>query len=112
MTTKEFANIINKTNGRFFHVAFYKKDGSLRILNGQSCHIDLESLNEGYITVFDIKKRAWRRIRTDSVVSFKCGNHMISSTVTLPSLKPVTVNVVSAQDFFSNIKPGTVMGVL
>ena len=64
--------------GKFFTVTFRKKDGSLRTLNGRlGVHFGKQlgkPTTAGipkYIVVYDVQKRAYRNINTDTVLEVK-----------------------------------------
>lgn len=66
--------IIQKTNGKVFTVDFTKKDGTMRTMNarlGVTKHLrGGESTTKDYsnlVTVFDMQKKAYRNINTDTV---------------------------------------------
>lgn len=73
-------NLIKKLIGnKFFSVTFIKKDGTLRNMNarlGVTKHLkggtkkyNTDSLN--YLTVFDLKKKAYRTINLNTLKSIK-----------------------------------------
>ena len=73
------AAIENQTNGKIFSVLFFKKDGTIRKLNGR---VGVKKGVKGignkidhskYITVYDMKKKGFRNVNKDSIVAFRCG---------------------------------------
>ena len=67
--------------GKFFTVTFKKKDGSIRKLNGRlGVHFGKKlgkSTVAGipkYLTVYDVQKRAYRNVNTDTVLAVSMKN--------------------------------------
>lgn len=68
---------ILNSNGKIFTVEFIKKDGTLRTLNGRlgvTKHLKggTSTLNPNtYITVFDLKTKAYRAVNKFTILSVK-----------------------------------------
>lgn len=77
MYTLSLADMVTKSSGKFVTVTFYKKDGSLRIMNcrlgvtkhlkGGECTLDREK----FIIVYDMVKKGYRAIDKETIVSVK-----------------------------------------
>jgi hypothetical protein len=77
MNTLTLADMVTKSNGRFVTVTFYKKDGTLRIMNcrlgvtkhlkGGECTLDREK----FLIVYDMIKKGYRAIDKSTIVSVK-----------------------------------------
>lgn len=68
--------VINGTEGKFFGLYFYKKDGTLRKLNGHLQKDEPIKIDEtGYITVWDRNKFAYRRAHIDKIVMYTQDNN-------------------------------------
>ncbi|MHA2216916.1 MAG: hypothetical protein ACXACY_13310 [Candidatus Hodarchaeales archaeon] len=79
-----WAMVFNMTEGRFFTVEFFKKNGELRRLNGRIFqYIDPTSANR-HIIVRDIQahkrgEEGYRKIDPGRINAFKCGNFQIGT---------------------------------
>lgn len=78
----EIREMVKQTNGKFFKVEFFKKDGSLRKM---VCRTKVTKYIKGtgnaksaiqrkLITVFDVQKKEYRCFYPETVISFKCGS--------------------------------------
>ena len=79
---EEVRKLLKATNGKFFHVQFIKKDGSLREMTGR---LGVKKFLKGgsnnqehiveYENVYDIDPtKGYRTVNLKTVQSFKCGN--------------------------------------
>ena len=78
MNLKNKRAMVEATNGKFFTVSFYKKDGTLRELNGRlkvTKHLrggeSTIVYKENLITIFDREIGQYRNVNLDKLVSFK-----------------------------------------
>lgn len=82
----ELQEIKNKIGSKIFSAKFVKKNGELRVmlcrlgvtkhLKGGVKKYDSDSLN--YLTVYDLKKKAYRTINLNALTELKCGKLLIT----------------------------------
>lgn len=73
--------LLSATRGRFFHVTFLKKDGSVRSMvcrTGVTSHLkggdkSFSDLDKGLVTVYDVHTRGYRSFSLDRILSFTFG---------------------------------------
>jgi hypothetical protein len=78
----EIIQRIKDTKGAFFTVTFIKKDGSKRVMNARfgvkaylkGGELPYDPIAKGLLPVFDIQKKEYRMINTQTVLSAKIGN--------------------------------------
>ena len=79
MTKDELYNMVG---GRFFHVTFLKKDGTIRHMNARigvkkylkhTVNHDPKNAHPTVVTVYDMKKRAYRAFDLDRVYNVRQG---------------------------------------
>lgn len=77
IASRVLAEIIEKSNGKFVSVEFYKKDGSLRTLTGRlgvTKHLrgGVKTVSEDqYITIYDTVNKGYRSINKDTIVAVR-----------------------------------------
>ncbi len=80
ITKEQAAEIVRGTNGKFFTVAFVKKDGSDRVITGRTgvkydlkggvntcAHIQSDMGGAKYLNVFGVKERERRNVNVDTI---------------------------------------------
>jgi len=71
--------VLRATQGKFFTVAFTKKDGSVRVMNcrlGVTKHLKggTNNLNpHQYLTVYDMQAEGYRAVNLSTIISVTCG---------------------------------------
>lgn len=78
----EIVQRIKDTKGAFFTVTFIKKDRSKRVMNARlgvkaylrGGELPYNPIEKGLIPVFDMQKREYRMINTQTILSVKIGN--------------------------------------
>lgn len=79
MTRNQLVELIQSTKGKFFSVAYFKRDGSRRVMNGKNFYAELlkggrSTLDNSLsVPVVDRNKRAFRAVNADTVLEFRCG---------------------------------------
>jgi hypothetical protein len=74
----KIADFIAKSNGKFITVAFIKKDGTVRNLNGRigvTKHLKggVSTVNtDKYLVVYDTLNAGYRSVNKDTIVSVTC----------------------------------------
>jgi len=75
----ELKQMLKNSNGKFFSVAFRKKDDSIRLMN---CRTGVKKYLKGgenkveapgrpYVTVFDVQAKGYRTVNVDTIQSVK-----------------------------------------
>lgn len=72
--------VINNLGGKFFHVRFIKKDGTLRHMTGRlgvKKHTKggKRTLNNDHLIVYEVNKKQYRAVNKDRIVYIKQGNN-------------------------------------
>ena len=79
MQREGLIDILRSTDGKIFGVTFIKKDGTIRDLNGRfqvkkgvkGVGLKFNPVEKGLMTVFDVKKDAFRMININTVQSVR-----------------------------------------
>lgn len=76
-SSKIFAGMIDKSNGKMVTVTFIKQDGSTRILNGR---LGVKKYLKGgksavnpneYISIYDVQNKGYRSINRNTIVALR-----------------------------------------
>jgi len=75
--------LVENTKGKFFSVEFVKRDNTIRHMVcrvGVTKHLrgGKKTTPDSYITVFDVQKKEYRCFKPETVITFKCGNIIVS----------------------------------
>lgn len=79
MTREQLVELVQATKGKFFSVAFIKRNGERRVMNGKNFYADLlrggnSTLEHSMsVPVVDRNKGEFRAVNADTLISFKCG---------------------------------------
>lgn len=79
--------IVRQTNGRFLTVTFYKKDGTLRRLNGRigvrykgkPAEARMDTQDQDYLLIWSVRDRGYRRVSLRSIVRIAADRNVIYS---------------------------------
>ena len=61
-------NVLKLAGGKIVGVTFRKIDGSMRSM---TCRVTGDDTTKKYMTVFDMRKRGYRRVNLDSIYSIR-----------------------------------------
>jgi hypothetical protein len=84
ISKKDATNLIKNTKGKFFTVAFIKKDGTRRLMNARlgvkmylkGGRLTYNAESKGLIPIYDVKKKSYRMINTNTITDLKIGNNI------------------------------------
>jgi hypothetical protein len=79
-------NLINFVGNGFFSVTFVKKNGEKRTMNcrlGVKKHLkggqkSYDDANYNYLTVYDLKKKGYRTVNLDTLISVKANGGVMN----------------------------------
>lgn len=76
-SSKIFAGMIDKSNGKMVTVTFIKQDGSTRVLNGRlgvKKYLKGGKLNvntDEYISIYDVQNKGYRSVNRNTIVALR-----------------------------------------
>ena len=80
--------IAERVGDKFFTVTFVKSNGELRKINGRlgvtkhTVSGSTKDTHTKYLCVYDVDKKGYRNVNTDSIASLVCGNFKVMKPMT------------------------------